>query len=300
MLVTLFAAATLAGAPGPQEPAPRIDSSMVVTPAWLAKHLNDPKVVVVEITMASMGEKTTEHIPGARSVEYHDLITSVGNVNSELPAVDQLVNVFSTAGVGTQSTVVLYGGAPPLVTRAFFTLDYLGNTHPAVLIGGIQAWKAEGHPIVAEFTTPPRATLVPHPNPAVVAKAAWVRERLGHPAVAIIDTRTPAEYFGGGERHGTASLGHIPGARRLEWEELFNPTEGFALRSPRELQALLDQRAKPGDTVVTYCTVGYRASATYFLARYLGHPVKLYDGSYEEWSALGLPIARDTVPLLKR
>jgi 3-mercaptopyruvate sulfurtransferase SseA len=253
-------------------------------------------VVVLEIEMPSMKMPATAHIPGARGVQYDDITTTVGGVHSELPSVDHLAGVFARAGVSSGSTVVIYSQDVPMATRAFFSLTYLGNTRPALLLGGLAAWQAEGRPVSAALATATRGTLEAKPHPEIVAHAPWLKERLGNRSIDIIDTRTPGEYFGGTERHGAVSTGHIPGARLVEWPQLFSEESGFALRSPSELERLMGMGSNNGDTVVTYCTVGYRASVTYFVARYLGRPVKLYDGSYEEWSALGFPLTRDAGP----
>jgi thiosulfate/3-mercaptopyruvate sulfurtransferase len=273
--------------------------TLTVSTSWLAEHLHDPDLVVIEISMESMGRHAGEHIPSARMVDYHDITADEGGLTTELPSVQSLVELLTRAGVSTGSRVVLYGGQPPVVTRAFFALDYLGGTRPAILLGGLTKWKSEGRPVSARPGTAPRVgTLTPHLNPSVVVNARWVRAHLGKPSIALVDTRTPPEYFGGAERHGAMSGGHLPGARRLEWQELFSNSADFDLRSPAELREIFSRRARAGDTVVTYCAVGYRASATYFAARLLGYPAHLYDGSYEDWSALGYPLTRDTVALL--
>ena len=273
--------------------------TLTVTTSWLAAHLRDPNVVVIEIGMESMGRHAADHIPGARVIDYHDVIADEGGLSTELPQVKSLVDLLTRAGVSTGSRVVLYGSPPPVVTRAFFALDYVGGTRPAILLGGLTKWKSEGRPVSAQVATTSRVgKLIPRPNPAVVVNAGWVRAHLGKPSIALVDTRTPAEYFGGAERHGAVSGGHLPGARRLEWQELFSDAADFDLRSPAELREIFSRRAHAGDTVITYCAIGYRASATYFVARLLGYPARLYDGSYEGWSMLGYPLTRDTVALL--
>jgi thiosulfate/3-mercaptopyruvate sulfurtransferase len=114
----------------------------------------------------------------------------------------------------------------------------------------------------------------------------------GQPGVALIDTRTDGEYVGAGERHGMPSEGHIAGAKQLQWEQLFaDPASGRFLESAG-LRQLYAARIKPGDTVVTYCFVGMRASVTYLAARAIGLVAKMYDGSYQDWSQRHLPLSR--------
>jgi thiosulfate/3-mercaptopyruvate sulfurtransferase len=81
-----------------------------------------------------------------------------------------------------------------------------------------------------------------------------------------------------------------------QWEQLFRGGDSPLLKDRAELQRLYAARVNAGDTVATYCWVGYRASMTYFIARYLGYPVKLYDGSYQDWQARKLPVRSGATP----
>src|SRR5207247_7724947 len=110
----------------------------------------------------------------------------------------------------------------------------------------------------------------------------WIMARRGKPGVSFIDTRTDSEYLGLGARYGLPNNGHIAGARQLQWEELFRDPANSAFRDLTELRKLYADRVQPGDTVVTYCYVGYRASLTYLAARALGLPATLYAGSRQQ------------------
>jgi len=270
---------------------------LVVSTDWLASHLTDPQVVVLDISLPSTGSGSVAgHIPGARNVPYVTFITTVNGIATELPSADSLRALFEAYGVSTTSHIILTG--PPLaVTRAFFTLDYLGLPHVSALDGGVTEWKREGRPIESQAVTATRGHIVPNPRPSVVALAPWVLANIGKPGISLIDTRTPEEYAGVAERHGYKSNGHIEGARLLEWQSLFLDEKDFALKPRAELDSLWRERVAPGDTVVAYCMVGYRASATYFVSRLLGYPVKLYDGSYQEWSMKKLPEVTAATPL---
>ncbi len=271
------------------------DDSVIVSSAWLAKHLSDPKLVLLYIghdTAYARGE----HIPGARFVEYTDIASQRDGLSTELPGVDKLKDVFEAAGVSSNSRVIIYGEMAPMASRAFFTLDYLGNVHPSILDGGIAKWKREGRPVTTEVTKVAKGSYAPAPHPELVVDAAWVQPRLGKPGTALIDTRTDGEFVGAGERHGMPSEGHLLGGQQLQWEQLFkNPNDGEFLDRPA-LAKLYAERAHPGDTVVTYCYVGYRASMTYLVARALGYPTRLYDGSYQDWARRNLPLVRGTSP----
>jgi thiosulfate/3-mercaptopyruvate sulfurtransferase len=91
------------------------------------------------------------------------------------------------------------------------------------------------------------------------------------------------------------SAGHVPGAVQLEWEELF--ADGVVTLRPREeLARLYAERVGDRREVITYCWIGYRASATWFVARYLGYDAKLYDGSYQDWQLRKLPVVAGEKP----
>jgi thiosulfate/3-mercaptopyruvate sulfurtransferase len=269
--------------------------SVIVSTEWLSRHLSDPKLVLLYIGHDTADAKA-EHIPGARFVDYMDITTQRDGLGTELPAVDKLKDVFERVGISSGSRVVIYGHMAPMASRAFFTLDYLGNVRPSVLDGGIAKWKREGRPTSSEVTKVAKGSYSPNPRPEIVADAAWIQPRLGKPGTALIDTRTDGEYVGEGERHGMPSNGHLLGGQQLQWEQLFkNPDEGeFLDRSA--IVKLYAARVHPGDTVVTYCWVGYRASMTYLAARALGYPTKLYDGSYQDWSRRNLPVIKGTAP----
>jgi thiosulfate/3-mercaptopyruvate sulfurtransferase len=109
----------------------------------------------------------------------------------------------------------------------------------------------------------------------------WVQARLEDPRVDLIDAR-PASNF---------AVSHIPGATSLPLTELVESTAMPRLRPVPELRALYAQAgADASDEVVAYCTSGMMSSMGYFVARYLGYRVRLYDGSMLEWTALGLPV----------
>jgi thiosulfate/3-mercaptopyruvate sulfurtransferase len=278
------------------EPPATVAETLLVSTEWLARRLDDPRVVLLHVGHHTEDDFAREHLPGARYLSYMDIITSARGLSTELPPPAPLAAVFERLGVSDGSRVVLYGD-PMSVGRAFFTLDYLGHRRVAVLDGGLRKWKAEGRPVTADVREAKRGSFTPRPRPEVVAQAEWVRAKLGDTRIALIDTRTPGEYDGTGDRRGLPSEGHLAGARHLVWEELVIDTESARFRDRAELATMFRQRgAAPGDTVVTYCLVGMRASLSYFVARYLGYPAKMYDGSYDDWSSRGLPLVRGTKP----
>ena len=123
----------------------------------------------------------------------------------------------------------------------------------------------------------------------MLADAAWVRAHLGDSTVALLDARPPADYAG--TPGSSPPSGHIPGARNIFWKSTQAGTPPVLL-DRATLEAMFRAAGvAPGDVVVTYCNTGVQASFLYFVARYLGHDVRMYDGSFAEWKQLaGMPI----------
>jgi thiosulfate/3-mercaptopyruvate sulfurtransferase len=116
-----------------------------------------------------------------------------------------------------------------------------------------------------------------------VADAAWVSSHLNKPSVTIIDARTH-EFYTGSESDGNPRNGHVPGATNLPYLELVDQ-DNNKFKSPDALKALFSAAGmKPGNTMVSYCHIGQRATALYFAAKMLGYEAKMYDGSWEDWS----------------
>ena len=267
---------------------------VAVSTSWLADHLEDPRVLVVE--MVHMGEGAPQHIPGSRPLDYMALIQNVNGVASELPAADSIRALLESVGASDDSHIVLTG-PPLLVTRAFFTFDYFGFPRVSALDGGVTKWKNEGRPTQRDFSRAARGHVTPRPPIlGAVASTEWVRDHVGKRGVALFDTRTEGEYLGTSHAEG-----HIAGARRIEWQEFLPDSNDFRLADQQTIMRLWSARVdSPRDTVVAYCAVGYRASGTYFVSRLLGIPVKLYDGSYDAWSKAKLPVTKTPTPLLAR
>lgn len=290
-IVIAAAVAAVALLPAAASSAQTAGDSVIVSVDWLAKRIADPRIVVLDVEHDDAAFAKA-HIPGARMLSYMDIQDEKDGVHTELPPADKLRDLFQSLGVSTGSHVVLYSSMAPMASRAFFTLDYLGNTTVSILNGGLAEWTRRGNKTSSDAAKVVRGTLTPSPRPRVVVEAPWLKDHLGTRGFSLIDTRSDTEYIGAGMHRGMPSAGHLAGAKQLQWEQLFqNSAEGLFL--PRaQLAKLYADRVTPGDTVITYCYVGYRASMTYLAARALGYPVRLYDGSYEDWAKRAFPVVR--------
>ncbi len=259
---------------------------MVVSTAWLAEHLKDPNLVVLAV-----GEKSdydAKHIPGSLFISYPDthLMTAPNGLSVELPPMADLEAVFGRLGVSNNSHIVLY----PLkttfswMTRIYLTLDAMGLARQtSILDGGFAAWSADGREVTTEVPVAKPGTIKACEQSDVIAKLDEVKASVKQPGVEIIDARN-AEYYTGQTQPGDQRRGHIPGAANIPFTTVID--ESGKLKSPEALAELFRAAGmKPGDRIIAYCHIGQQATAVYFAARYLGYNVKLFDGSWEEWSA---------------
>lgn len=264
--------------------------SLVVNSSWLAAHLHDPNLVLLHV-----GDKDgydAGHIPGARLVSMDDVSVSEHTPNGlmlEMPPVEDLRKKLEALGISDDSRVVVYYGSDWVSpsTRILFTLDYAGlGAHSSLLDGGQPAWVAGGGAVTKEAPAAKSGKLSELKIKPIVVDAAFVNAHIGAKGFAIVDGRTSNFYDGGsvGNSHGQKQRrGHVKSARNIPFDQITDDKD--ALKSPAELAALFKKAGVgPKDTVIGYCHIGQQATAMLFAARTLGHPVLLYDGSFQDWS----------------
>jgi thiosulfate/3-mercaptopyruvate sulfurtransferase len=286
-LVVVLATFTLAAAVAAQSPAPTRDS-LLVTPDWLAARLSDPNLVLFHV--GDGAEYAKQHLPGARLVALYDLsLRTSDGLRLEMMPEPELRAKLSALGVSDSSRVVLYCDSPAgitQITRLMFTLDRAGlGSRSSILDGGLAAWTGAGHQVTTEVPTATAGQLSTLTIRPMVVTGDTVRSRLDTPGFKVIDGRATSFYDGtqtGGTAEARHKTGHITGAGSVPFSSV---VDGLQWRTPAELRALFDKAGvKPGDTIIAYCHIGQQATAAIFAARTLGHPVLLYDGSFEDWS----------------
>ena len=276
-VVLLGIASLLAGAP----PAVAAEPGLLVDAAWLNAHLKDADLRIVDMVDEPEAYQKA-HVPGAVYLHVNDSRIGVPAGGFRLPTVDEAARILGGLGIDPDTHVVIYDDAGGLhASRLFFTLEVFGHRKVSLLDGGIQAWQRAKRPVTTEIPRVARTDYRPALRPELVANAEWVRDRLGDPAVALVDARTPAEYTGKDVR--AKRGGHIPGAVNIEWRRNLRPDWTF--KPVEELRALyLARGVTPDKTVVTYCQTHHRASHTYFVLRLLGYSRLVgYDRSWIEW-----------------
>jgi thiosulfate/3-mercaptopyruvate sulfurtransferase len=280
----------IAGASRPTAQPSQAPNALIVSPTWLAEHLHDSDLALWHVGDPAEYAKT--HIPGARLVGLYDLSlrTNADGLRLEMMPAEDLRQKLASLGVSDTSRIVLYFDAPNLltsVTRILFTLDRAGlGGRTSVLDGGLPAWTRAGQPVTADMPPAREAQLSPLTIRPMVVDADFVERNLQMTGYKVIDGRAPAFYEGeqtGGTPEARHKVGHIAHAGSVPFSSVLD--EHGQLKSTAELRDLFEQAgAIPGDTIVAYCHIGQQATAAIFAARALGHPVLLYDGSFEDWS----------------
>jgi len=273
---------------------------VLVDTAWVAEHLNDPNVRIVEsnedILLYDQG-----HIPGAVKIDWvADLNDQVVRDYLDREHFEQLL---SSKGIGNDTTVVFYGDKNNWwATYALWVFKLYGHKDARIMNGGRAKWIAEGHDMTKEVPSyPPANYKAPERDDSTIrAFRDQVREHIKKSGVALVDVRSPQEYSG--ERthmpeypqEGTLRGGHIPTAVSIPWAKAVKEDSTF--KSTADLQELYgSQGVTPDKDVVAYCRIGERSSHTWFVLTYLlGYPqVRNYDGSWTEWgNGVGLPIEK--------
>jgi len=265
---------------------------ILVTTTWLAQHLHDPNLVLLHV--GADGEYKAMHIPGARFADMDDVSVSEHTAEGlmlEMPTAESLRERLQKLGISNDSRIVVYYGSDWVSpsTRIVFTLDYAGlGGQTSLLDGGMPAWVREGGKVTDRLPAPRTGTLSPLHIKPIVVNAAYVKQHIGRRGVSIVDGRDASFYDGvqrGSAHGGEQRAGHIASAKSVPFTQV--TLDNLLLKSPNELRELFTKAGvQVGDTIVGYCHVGQQATAMLFAARSLGHPVLLYDGSYQEWSRL--------------
>lgn len=218
---------------------------------------------------------STEHIPGATVLSAGDLRATVDGVPGQVaPAADAQM-VFEAAGISPSDALVVYddnNGTDP--ARVAWTLAYYGHTGPVwMLDGGFDQWNAELRDVESGDEVPGGSAYPTSVVEQLWVDEQWVLDHLDDESVTLVDARSDGEF----------SSGHIPGALSVDWvrnlgrDGLFLPTD--------ELRALYGD-PEAGQTLVSYCQTGSRASVDCLVLTLLGYDdVRIYDGSWSEWSA---------------
>jgi thiosulfate/3-mercaptopyruvate sulfurtransferase len=270
----------------------------LVTTQWLAEHLDDDRVRVLE-SDEDVLLYDTGHVPGALKLDWHTDLNDP--LTRDYVDGERFAQVMGERGIGRDTTVVIYGDKSNWwAAYALWVMTLFGHEDVRLLDGGRAKWVEEGRAMTTEVpeVTPVDYPVVERDDSAVRAFKDDVLQHLGRP---MVDVRSPGEYSGellhmpDYPQEGAMRGGHIPGARSVPWARAANEDGTFRSREELEAIYLQEQGLSSSDDVVAYCRIGERSSHTWFvLTHLLGFErVRNYDGSWTEWgNAVGVPVER--------
>lgn len=291
-------------AQGVAEAAPALDArsevtgfeNVVVSTDWLAEHLDDDKVAVIEVSV-DPGLYERGHVPGAVNFPWHTAF--VDTVTRDVVPPERFTELAQEAGIDKDSTVVLYGDSNNwFAAWGAWVFTLYGHDDVRLVDGGRGAWESVGRELELAAPTPARGTFeAAQADPALRAFLPEVVEvATGDREATLVDIRGAAEFNGEifapeGVQELSIRAGHVPGAVNVPWVEAVDEDGKF--KSVEELRALYAEAGVDGSApIITYCRIGERASHTWFvLNKILGYDAKLYDGSWTEYgNAVGVPV----------
>ena len=261
--------------------------SPIISTNWLRKNIDDPKLVIIDIR--SSEEYTAGHIPKAINVPFPSWAVTRNNLLLELPEVGDLFNTIGSAGIKSNSNVIVVNKTDtPFfladATRVACTLLYGGVKNVAVLNGGYNKWVKEKKPVSKEIVQPRPVVYKGEVNEAMFVTKDYVQKKLGKSV--IIDARAPSDFFGVTQDLFTEKAGHIPSATCLPAPWVW--TEKGTYKSIKELREMASGVVGKDTSkeIIIYCGVGGYSSTWWFvLSEILGYTnVKIYDGSAQEWT----------------
>ena len=292
----LFGAGLLAAATLLQAAQALAASDVLVSTEWLEKNLNNPKVRIIEVSVAP-GVYERGHIPGAVNFAWHrDLVDPV---RRDIASQENFQALLRKSGISADTTTVLYGDNNNwFAAWGAWVFDVYGVDNVKLLDGGRVKWEAEKRALDNRAKTPVAGN--------VTVKAANKQLRAFLPDVIaaaekrsdvqLVDIRSADEYNGKvfapqGLQELAVRAGHVPGAVNVPWGQAVAADGTF--KSAEELKKVYGAVGIDGSKpIITYCRIGERSSHTWFaLKKILGYDVRNYDGSWTEYgNAVGVPV----------
>jgi thiosulfate/3-mercaptopyruvate sulfurtransferase len=263
---------------------------------WAQAHLDDPNVRFVEVDVDTTAYEQS-HLPGAVGWNWTSQLAD--GVRRDIATREDLGALLSKSGIADDTTIVLYGDNNNwFAAWAYWQLKLFGLKDVRILNGGRKYWLDNGLPVTTDVPAhAPTGIQLGEPDFSLRAFRDDILPRLGDPALALVDVRSPAEFNGEviappGMSETAQRAGHIPGAASIPWAQTVR--EDGTFKSREELAALYEAKGITADKdIIAYCRIGERSSHSWFvLHELLGYErVRNYDGSWTEYGSLvGVPI----------
>jgi thiosulfate/3-mercaptopyruvate sulfurtransferase len=281
----------------------------LVETEWLAQHLQDPNVRVLECTVylhpkpdkgfraeSGRGKWAESHIPGSGFADLTgDLSDNSGPLMYMMPPAAQFADAMGRLGVGDGVRVILYDRQVNMwAARVWWMLRAFGFENAAVLNGGWKKWTLEGRPVAADDGAPPARRFVAKPRPDLIADKQAVLAGIGNRATCLINALTEEQHRGtGGVSYGRP--GRIAGSTNVPARDLVDLNTHAYLPAESLRAKFAAVGALDAGRVITYCGGGIAASSDAFVLALLGkEDVAIYDASLSEWAPdASLPMERD-------
>ena len=268
-------------------PGPLVDT------AWLAAHLDDPTVRVVDATYFlpdagrdARAEYAAGHIPGAAFFDIDAIADPANPLPHMLPSPDLFAEKVGALGIGNDHMVVSYDTHGLFsAARAWWMFRVFGHDRVAVLDGGLPRWTGDGHGIDDAPVSHAPARFQPRFRPELVRSAEDVLATVSSAAARIVDVRSPGRFEGSEpEPRPESRSGHIPGSANLHYAGLID-RETRRMLAPAALEARFQESGLDGDgPFVASCGSGVTACIFALAKHVTGHDsVAVYDGSWTEW-----------------
>lgn len=266
---------------------------LLVDTAWLAQHLTDRNLRIVDMRARGYGEG---HIPEAVFLD-NNWIRSPKAPPTFLPTPQEFEALMARLGISNTTRVIAYderGGI--YAARLWWIMNHYGHSNVALLDGGWVKWTAEQRPTTTVAPSVAAATFSVRPGTVKVATADQVKAAINNPRIKLIDARTQAE-IDGKELRNIKRGGFIESSIPVYWEDTLD-TATKAFKPAAEIAKLYRDKGITGtDDVLVYCQVGMRAAHDLFTLALIGHDLtKLsnYYGAWEEWGN------RDDTPIKQK
>ncbi|MGA7098244.1 MAG: sulfurtransferase [Acidimicrobiia bacterium] len=265
----------------------------LVSTSWLAEHLDDPDLVIVE-SDEDILLYDTGHIPGSVKVDWHTELNDP--VIRDYRDSEAFAALLSEKGIGRDDTVIFYGdNFNWWAAYALWVFTLFGHEDTRLLDGGRQKWIEEGRELTTDVPDRPRTSypVVERQDRPIRAFRDEVAEHVADGG-RLIDVRSPEEFRGellhmaSYPQEGALRGGHIPGASNVPWKRAANEDGSFKTRAELEDIYRGEVGLAPEDDVIAYCRIGERSSHTWFVLDHLlgFESVRNYDGSWTEWGNL--------------
>ncbi|MEL6619338.1 MAG: 3-mercaptopyruvate sulfurtransferase [Pseudomonadota bacterium] len=268
------------------------DPRTLVSTAWLAQHLKDPDLRVLDGSMYLPGsdrdaraEYEAAHIPGARFFDIDDVSDARSDLPHMAPPPEKFMSRMRAMGVGDGHQVVVYDGSGLFsAARVWWLFRLMGHRDVAVLDGGFPKWQTEGHPTEDMPPIVKDRHLTARFQNHLVRDVTQVSQASKLGAPQIVDARSAARFRGDApEPREGLRAGHIPGSRNVPYDSLLNADA--TMKSPDEMRTIFEAAGvdlnKP---VITSCGSGVTAAVLALGLERMGHDSwSLYDGSWTEW-----------------